>query len=278
MTSSTPDTVAEGPVDGWAGRWAQPVEDLDVPPHAEPSSGRRRITHLVLVDGLPADHWVEESTDGKWESRNGRRGQLRPALVTQPQHERELRWLEHVVGGPAALRDLDTTPLAVTPLDLGDLPEHVHERVLAVSAECDRHAVEVFGEPEMVAVLRNVLAHALSTDPGTLERSTRDDTLVGAVVWVGGHANGLIGPDGVLLARDLWARLGVPSSSGSRGASVLERLTGNAEPLGPDPAPQWGTPRLKATGQVTVLLSALRQVLLARRDHALQRRGGPDVP
>jgi hypothetical protein len=264
-----PHTGADDLGPDWDHRWTDPSAPLDEPT-APPTGRRRRITHLVLVDGLPADHWVEESADGKWETRQGRRGHLRPVGAKERVHDRERRWLEQIVGGPAALQALDTTPLDVAPLDLRDVPAHLHDRVRAISAECDRHAIEVFREPEMVAVLRHVLEAVLAADAGTLERSSRDDTLVGAVVWIGGHANGLIGPAGALLARDLWGALDLPSSSGSRGASILERLTGGHEPLGPDPRPLWGTPRLKATGLATVLLSTTREGLVARRDHALE--------
>jgi hypothetical protein len=248
--------------DGWSSRWGDPDDDSA----SEPTQGRRpRITHLVLLDGLPADHWVEDGIDGRWESRLRRRGG--PALSTEHDHrERELRWLDCLVGGRQALLDLDDRPLVARPLDLGDLPPDVQGRAGAISMECDRLAVEVFGLVELVASLRHLLTASLAADPGMLHRSTRDDTAMGALVWATGHANALIGPEGQLLARELWPRLGVPPSAAGRGAALLERLAPGTDQVVPPP----GAPRLRATGLPGVLLGSTRALLVARRDEVLR--------
>ncbi|HEV7147711.1 MAG TPA: hypothetical protein VGN48_12020 [Pedococcus sp.] len=243
----------------WDDRWdaAEPTE----PPVAR----RRLVTHVVLVDGLPADHWVEESIDGSWESRGRRRGSIR--LVPQePAHAQALRWLEATVGGPQALRTLDATPLTIEPVDLSTVPAQLHERVAAINARCDAIALDVFDNLELTAVFRSVLSAVLALDPGMLQRSDRDDTAAGAVVWIGGHANGLIGPHGVLLARDLWDLLDISSSAAARGAGILNRLVGNGRDL--EPPASWGAPQLRPTGLPTALLGATRATLLARRDAA----------
>lgn len=253
----------------WDDRWdaAEPME----PPVAR----RRLVTHVVLVDGLPADHWVEESIDGSWESRGRRRGPIR--LVPQePAHAQALRWLEAAVGGAQALRSLDATPLTVEPVDLSAAPAHLHQRVAAISARCDEIALDVFDSLELTAAFRSVLSAVLALDPGMLQRSDRDDTAAGAVVWIGGHANGLIGPHGVLLARDLWDLLDISSSAAARGAGILNRLVANARDL--EPSPSWGAPQLRPTGLPTALLGRTRAILLARRDAAWADRDATRVP
>ena len=218
----------------------------------------------MLVDGLPADHWVEDGSDGRWESRLGRRGG--PALSTEhDDRERELRWLDCLVGGRQALLDLHDRPLVTRPLDLGDLPTDLRTRAHAISRECDRLAVEVFGLDELVAAVRHLLAAALAADPGMLLRSSRDDTAMGSLVWAAGQANALIGPEGHLLARELWPRLGVPPSAAGRGSALLERLAPGADQLVAPP----GAPRLRATGLPGALLGTTRALLVSRRDEVL---------
>jgi hypothetical protein len=246
--------------DGWSSRWG----DTD---DAEPTPSQRRgprVTHLVLVDGLPADHWVEDGSDGRWESRLRRR--VGPALSTgHDDRERELRWLDCLVGGREALVALDDRPLVARPLDLGDLAPDVQVRARAISEDSERHAVEVFGLDELGAAVGHLLGAALAVDPAMLHRSARDDTAMGALVWAAGQANGLIGPEGQLLARELWPRLGVPPSAAGRGAALVERLApGTAQLVAPP-----GAPRLRPTGLPGALLGSTRALLMNRRDEVL---------
>jgi hypothetical protein len=243
----------------WEDRWdeAEPTE----PPVAR----RRLVTHVVLVDGLPADHWVEESIDGSWESRGRRRGPIR-LVPEEPAHRQAVRWLEAAVGGADALRTLDANPLPVWPIDLSPVPSPLHDRVQAISARCDAIARDVFDNLELTGAFRHVLSAVLKLDPGMLQRSDRDDTATGAVVWIGGHANGLIGPHGVVLARDLWDLLDISSSAAARGAGILNRLVVNGRDL--EMPRSWGAPHLRPTGLPTALLGSTRAVLLARRDGA----------
>lgn len=233
-----------------------------------PATDRRRprITHLVLVDGLPADHWVEESADvaRAVRPRAGSSPARRAAALTTEGEQRdlELRWLEAVVGGRAALLALDTHPLAERALEVPHLAPELTDRARAISAECDRIARDVFDDEELGAALRRLWEAVLLADPAMLARSTRDDTAVGALVWVGAQANGLLGPEGRLLARDLWPRLGVPASAAGRGAALLERLAPGADLRVPPP----GAPRLRPTGRADVLLAQTRELLVTRRD------------
>jgi hypothetical protein len=233
------------------------------PPQGRPA----RITHLVLVDGLPADHWVEDGIDGRWESRLRRRAA--PDLTTgHDARTCELRWLDCLVGGRQALLALDDRPLVTRPVVLGQLAPDVQVRARAISQACDRLAVEVFDNPELVAALRHLLEAALAADPGMLDRSSRDDTAVGALAWAAGHANGLVGPEGQLLARELWPRLGVPPSAAGRGAALVERLAPGTDQLVAPP----GAPRLRATGLPGALLGTTRALLMVRRDEVLGTR------
>lgn len=277
MTASP--SAQPSPADtAWEHRWPEP--DAGDHREAAPSGtpGRHpRVTHLVLVDGLPADHWVEESADGSWVSgRTGRRRRADgPPGATGPSslQEHELRWLESLVGGPVALASLTTEPTDDAPPSFEDLPPHLRARASAIGAECDRHAAAVFSDPELGCVLRRVLELLLTTDPGFLARSDRDDTAVGAVVWIGAQANGLVGPEGELLARELWDRLGLPPSSAARGSSVLARLRRRLPAATwVDAAPPPGAPHFTATGHAQLLTAATRSVIIARRD-AVDRPG-----
>ncbi len=244
---------------------------------------RPRITHLVLIDGLPADHWVDESGDGTWShpGQHGlppRNGRLTHPHVFDPPHVRELQWLDCLVGGREALMALDDAPLVAQatvglPPGLGDQAA----RVEAVREACARHASAVFHDPEMPAATHHTLEAVLRADPATLSRSERDDTAIGAILWVAGHANGRIGPVGDILARELWARIGVSSSAASRGATMLQRLRTAAPGFGSTPWPDslapLGAPRLRPTGHPGLLTSTTRAQLIARRDAALAAAG-----
>jgi len=267
--SPAPAVAAVPPtdVDDWSSRWVEEVDAMADEVATLSRARGPRVTHLVLVDGLPADHWVEDGSDARRESPPGRR--RAPALTTPSDHrERELWWLDSLVGGRRALLDLDDRPLVTRPLDLPDLPADLQVRARTISAECDRRAVEVFGLEELVAALRHLLAAALTSDPAMLLRTTRDDTAMGALVWAAAHANALVGPTGQLLARDLWAQLGVPPSAAGRGAALLDRLAPGADQLVAPP----GAPRLRPTGLPGALLGDTRALLVARRDEVLATR------
>ncbi len=259
------------PEPDWGARWPDPLDE-EAFDDRDQRRDRPRITHLVLVDGLPADHWVEEGADGRWESRTGRLGAPWRSGPVRPPHEVELDWLDSLVGGREALLVLDAAAPPDRPLDLTPLPDLVRPRARDVAARAERRAVEIFEQPEMATVVRRVVEAVLSADPGTMVRSERDDTLTGAVVWIAGHANGLIGIEGLVLTRDLWARLGIASSAGSRGASLLRRLPFNRDPGRIDAQAPRGAPRLKPTGLPGALLTSTRELLVVRRDAALRAR------
>ncbi|SDP52387.1 hypothetical protein SAMN04489867_2774 [Pedococcus dokdonensis] len=235
---------------------------------------RPRITHLVLVDGLPADHWVEEGADAAHlvpgRGAAGPRARVAELATDLERRDHERSWLEALVGGPDALAALDAEPLPPRLFTLPDLGPDlgpagapaVAARAIAIGAECDRIATEVFDDAELGAALRRLWEAALAIDPAMLVRSSRDDTAVGALVWVTLQANGLLGATGRMLARELWPRLGVPASAAGRGAALLERLAPGSGLLVPPP----GAPRLRATGRSDVLLASTRRLLVQRRD------------
>lgn len=231
-----------------------------------PTDRRRpRVTHLVLVDGLPADHWVEEGAEAaRLTSAHASGPRARVAELTTDGERRDLErhWLEALVGGPEALAALDAEPMADVPFSLPELPAGLGERAVAIAAECDRVATEVFDDVELGLALRRLWEAALAVDPTMLARSTRDDTALGGLVWAVLQANGLLGSTGRLLARELWPRLGVPASAAGRGGALLERLAPGSGLLVTPP----GAPRLRAAGRPDVLLAATRQLLVQRRD------------
>jgi hypothetical protein len=211
---------------------------------------------------------VEEGADAALRLRSGiGAGRVGLPLTSEhDQRERELEWLDALVGGRPALLALDDRPLAPGPLEVPDLGPELTERAERIGAECDRLAVELFDDDELATALRRLWEAALVADPGMLARSTRDDTAVGALVWSAAQANGLLGPHGRLLARELWPRLGVPASAAGRGAALLERLAPGAGSL----VPPRGAPRLRPTGRADVLLASTRAVLVTRRDTCLR--------
>jgi hypothetical protein len=240
------------------------VGTMSAPP-TESERRRPRITHLVLVDGLPADHWVEEAADAVRLVPRGRPGQAAPAVAMRSEREQrdqELHWLEALVGGRAALLALDDRPLEQRPVQLPDLGADLTRRARAIGAECDRLAAEVFADDELASALRRLWEAVLVADPAMLARSPRDDTAVGALMWVAAQANGLLGPEGRMLSRELWPRLGLPASAAGRGVALLERLAPGAAQLVAPP----GAPRLRPTGRADVLLAATRALLVTRRD------------
>lgn len=238
-------------------------------PAPEAARRRPRITHLVLVDGLPADHWVEESADVAGLARPRAAGApgRRPAGLSTEDERRddELRWLDALVGGRPALLTLDSHPLAPRPLAVPELGADRTDRARAIGAQGQRLAVEVFGDAELGTATCRLWEAVLAADPRMLGRSSRDDTAVGGLVWAAAQANGLLGSQGRLFARDLWPRLGVPASAAGRGAAMLERLAPGAALLVGPP----GAPRLRATGRADVLLGQTRATLVARRDALL---------
>jgi hypothetical protein len=278
------DRFADDPIDldldldePYDSRW----DDWDEPPDERmPRTRRPRVTHLVLVDGLPADHWVDESVDGAW-SPSGHPARARDGLAWadyDPPHVRELRWLDSLVGGREGLLALDTAPL-VAPSSLTLPPALADQagRAEAIRLACAQHAAALFADTEMPAATHFALEALIGADPAWLSRSDRDDTAIGGLVWLTGHANGLIGPSGDLLARDLWSRMGVASSAASRGATMLQRLRSAAPATAVlawsyEEAPA-GAPRLKATGHPSLLTSSTRRLLVARRDAALTVAG-----
>jgi len=244
-----------------------------------PSAGaqprhRPRITHLVLVDGLPADHWVEEVADLAHDSRPWGGlllGRGRPPTSRADRRQQEIDWLEALVGGPEALLALDGLPLERRALEVPEMGPELTERALAIAADAQRLAVEVFDDEELRFAVARLWEALLVTDRAMLARSARDDTAVGALVWAVAQANGLLGPEGRLLARDLWPRLGVPASAAGRGSALLERLApGTAHLAAPS-----GAPRLRPTGRPDALLAPVRTLLVARRDDLADVSPGP---
>jgi hypothetical protein len=270
------DSEIDADLDGTWDSWSEPPGHQWSQSQSGPSGERPRVTHLVLVDGLPADHWVEESPDARW-SRHGGPARPRGADPTAVDsfHRRELAWLDSVVGDRMALMSLDTAGL-VTPLSLS-LPPALSDpaqtaRAEAIRAQATAHAATLFHDREMPAAAHYALEAVLRADPTCLSRTDRDDTATGAVLWVAGHANGLIGRQGDLYARDLWSRIQVSSSAASRGQAMLDRLRSASRRYAlawdDDPA-HHPMPRLKATGHASLLTSTTRSLVVARRDAAL---------
>src|SRR4051794_15402925 len=140
--------------------------------------------------------------------------------------------LTRVVGGAAALDELDTEPLPDEPFAWERVPADVRDRVGEVLDLADG-CCDALLDVEHRTAVRRLLAAAAEGDPGVFRRG-RADTLAAAACWLVGKANLRFGHDG-LTVQQLMAHFGRTGSPSQRGAALLQAIGVNPYvPGGPE--------------------------------------------
>lgn len=161
-----------------------------------------------------------------------------------------------LVGGRAALLDLDDDPLPDEEFRWDDLPDDIRPRVAEVLALVDAFALSSF-DVEFRTVGRRVLALAAAGDPDIFRRKGRADTAAAAVGWIAAKANNLVSTRDGMAAGELAERFGIKGSPSGRAQVFLSAI---------------GAPHFtdaSALGRPDLLTSATRASLIRRRDLAL---------
>lgn len=162
--------------------------------------------------------------------------------------------LREAVGGEAALRALDATPLPDEPFAWDGIPEDVHDRVGEILRHTDGCCDALLGT-ECRTAARRLLALVARSDARVFRRAGRAETAAAALTWIVGQANHVLGHRGVVPAVAISRHLGLAGAPSQRAATLL-RAAGR-EPRS-DGAVRLGTPAL--------LTSARRAAIIASRD------------
>ncbi|WP_164700305.1 DUF6398 domain-containing protein [Modestobacter sp. KNN46-3] len=161
--------------------------------------------------------------------------------------------LARVVGGAAALEELDAEPLPDEPFAWDRVPDDVRGRVGEVVELVDR-CCDALLDVEHRTATRRLVAAAAEGGPEVFRRRGRSDTLAAAACWLVVRSNRPFIAGG-LTTQDLMAHFGLTGSPSQRGTTLLEAIGAAAH----DPAgPQLGSPRY--------LTSERRRQLIAARD------------
>ncbi|MCZ2804868.1 DUF6398 domain-containing protein [Modestobacter sp. VKM Ac-2983] len=177
-------------------------------------------------------------------------GVLDPDELLAEQAQQELA---RVVGGAAALEELDAEPLPDEPFAWERVPDDVHGRVAEVVELVDR-CCDAMLDVEHRTATRRLVAAAAEGDPEVFRRRGRSDTLAAAACWLVVRSNQQAGGGG-LTTKELMAHFGLTGSPSQRGTALLKAIGAAAY----DPAgPQLGSPRY--------LTSERRRQLIAARD------------
>ncbi len=275
QSSPSPCCRRRGAGDGTTGRTAGP-------PRRGPTRPRATAEQpLGAGRGSPTWSWSTGSrpTTG---SRTAATGAGRPGRdAAAPRHlarhprrqearDRELRWLDGLVGGRAALLALDVRPLVTRPVDLGALPADLRHR--AAGRQRRVRPVGDRGVRRRRAGRRRLGTCSKPPWPPTRGCSSAAPATTPPPARWCGPSDRRTGSSGRRVRS--WPgtcgrRLGIPPSAAGRGAAMLERLAPGADLL----VPPAGAPRLRATGLPGALVAATRSLLVARRDQALGTAG-----
>lgn len=127
------------------------------------------------------------------------------------------------VGDGDTLDSLDIDPLPDEPLDLTQVPDDVHERIVDVSALIDACCHELL-DIEHRTACRRLLADVAAADPQIFRRG-RDETAAAAIAWLVAKANhSLSAHHGGLTAKRLVGWFGVGGSVSQRAETMLRAL------------------------------------------------------
>lgn len=146
-----------------------------------------------------------------------------------------LAHLRRVVGGDAALNELDDAPLPDEPFEWDAVPVDVHERVREVLALTDACCDDLLDEQYRTAI-RRLLADVAAGDPAIFRRRSRTETAAAALCYIAGCANALFGASlfrtsiampKLTYVKDLYAYFGLsPSFSAGQRAEPMLRAIG----------------------------------------------------
>lgn len=172
-----------------------------------------------------------------------------------------LRRLADEVGGPEALDRLDAEPLASQPLTLDEVAVDVRDRVVEIDGIVERwlstspHVAHLGTvRDEWLTAARRLLLGASAADPGWLRRRASPDGRACGLLWLSGVVNGLVGPHGAVLVKDLAADFGVTGAPSAKADALLNAWR-VAHPGRGD-----------ALGDARILVSTRRAALIAQRD------------
>lgn len=169
--------------------------------------------------------------------------------------------LAEEVGGPQALNTLDAEPLPAEPLDLDRVAGDVRDAVAEVCALVDgwldsSPRVTHLGPAveEWRTAARRLLVGATVKDPGWIRRRAAANGRACGLLWASGVANGLVGPRGAVLNKDLASDFGVKGSPSTRAESLMRAWNGN----------RWATN--ETLGDAALLIASRRAEIIEMRD------------
>lgn len=201
----------------------------------------------------------------------------RPRVPEKKDHERVLEWLASVCGGPAALAQLDATPLTEEGLDLPVVEEAAPRQRLEAVADLLDGTAERFFDREAALAFRRALLRVWGLEPLAVDGPRPASQVAAGIAWAVGEANGLVGPKGLVTATRLKQHFGVTRPPSAYAGPVVQALRGfwpwHAAPL-------WGVhgvPEITPLGYADLLLSSTRAQLVRLRDRAEAARAA-DVP
>ncbi len=195
-----------------------------------------------------------------------------PLPPQPPRHEQTLAWLARIVGGDEALAALDVSPLEPVAPRLDGIRDDLHERVRAIDVRLEQWAPVLIGD-EGLAAARRLLTRAVSSEPGLLTRSDRDDLATGAVLWAVAKGNDLVGAHRPVRVGVIQDVCGLSSSPSGRGASFAHAVGGDGSTS--YGRPLWmfdAQPAVIPLGSPDLLVARFRRRLVLMRDLALGLR------
>lgn len=252
---------------------------------AEPGGGLGELVKVVLIGDRVVDVVREPVANSGYECaalelRESRlpRGAgpppVPPPAPLPPPHERTLAWLARIVGGDEVLADLDVHPLPPAEVSLDGIRDDLHERVHGIDARLQRWAPVLLGD-EGLAAARRLLTRAVSSEPGLLTRSDRDDLASGAVLWAVAKGNDLVGTNRPVRVGVLREVCGLTSSPAERGSAFAHAAGGDGSAFYGRPLWMFDCqPAVIPLGSPDVLVARFRQRLVLMRDIALALRAG----
>ncbi|MFP5452078.1 MAG: DUF6398 domain-containing protein [Thermoleophilia bacterium] len=163
--------------------------------------------------------------------------------------------LRDVVGGDAALRSLDATPLPDEPFPWAGIPDDIRERIGEVLALTDA-CCDALMDTECRTAARRFLASAARGDPRVFRRRARPETAAAAVVWIIGRANRMLGHRGGVRSGAIAEHLGLTSIPNQRAHTLL--IAAGHEP--------WEAGSDASLGSPAYLTSRRRAEIIATRD------------